>query len=148
MIYTPPSRPKGRSRTGNLPVRVVFYGFFCRHGDKAPLFCFVRRMISAQAAKGGRPAGEPPLCSLCFSALSPGGSFLPAGIEKRSRIPNRLRFSARTKSVKTSRPIGALTPLPVQRPFLCKRYADCIKHPRQQYSLPSTDPRFPKQRNV
>ena len=69
MIYTPPSRPKGRSRTGNLPVRVVFYGFFCRHGDKAPLFCFVRRMISAQAAKGGRSAGEPPLCSLWFPAL-------------------------------------------------------------------------------
>ena len=32
-----------------------FLRFFCRHGDKAPLFCFVRRMISA---------------------LSPGGSFL------------------------------------------------------------------------
>ena len=69
MIYPPPSRPKGRPGTGNLPVRVVFYGFFCRHGDKAPLFCFVRRMISAQAAKGGRPAGEPPLCSLWFPAL-------------------------------------------------------------------------------
>ena len=78
MIYTPPSRPKGRSRTGNLPVRVVFYGFFCRHGDKAPLFCFVRRMISAQAAKGGRPAGEPPLCSLWFPA-SPSGCALQGG---------------------------------------------------------------------
>ena len=87
MIYTPPSRPKGRSRTGNLPVRVVFYGFFCRHGDKAPLFCFVRRMISAQAAKGGRPAGEPPLCSLWFPALSLRA--VPAGRQKhlpRSRF--------------------------------------------------------------